>query len=375
MIEIRSVETRADRQAFVALPGQLAAGDPHWIEPLHLDRLELIDPAKNPFFEHAEAALWLAWRDGRPVGRLSAQLDRLAPRIDGAPVGSFGLPAMEDDPAISAALFETAERWLAGRGATYVRGPFDLSINEECGVLVDGFDSPPFMLMPHNPPSLPALIEGAGYAPVRDLVAYRLDVSQGLPPGAEAMADRPLGNVALRPLNMRDFDAEVRRVCEIFNDAWAGNFGFIPLTESEMSAMAKKLKPILDPELVRIAERDGRPVAFIVLLPNVNEALQGMNGRLLPFGWARLLWMVLGKRIRTGRVPLMGVRRDVQQTALGGLLPIAMIAALSARARARRITTVEMGWVLEENAAVRRMIERVGGREAKRLRLYEKALA
>ncbi|MEM6944983.1 MAG: dATP pyrophosphohydrolase, partial [Pseudomonadota bacterium] len=162
MIEIAPLRTRADRRAFVELPGQLSTGDPNWIEPLHLDRLELIDPAKNPFFEHAEAEFWLARRDGRPVGRISAQVDRLSPNHDGTPVGSFGQIALEDDAELAATLFATAEAWLRERGVGVVRGPFDLSINEECGLLVDGFDTPPFMLMPHNARFLPGLVEGAG---------------------------------------------------------------------------------------------------------------------------------------------------------------------------------------------------------------------
>ncbi|MEM9011690.1 MAG: hypothetical protein AAGE18_10715 [Pseudomonadota bacterium] len=374
MIEVRPAVSRVEKRTFVAIPGRIAENDPHWVEPLHLDRLELIDPKRNPFFEHAEGAFWIAWRGSRPVGRISAQVDRLAGEDDGLRLGSFGMVAMEDDPAVAAALFQAAEAWLAERGVGRVRGPFDLSINEECGLLVDGFDSPPFTLMPHNPPFLAALVEGAGYAPVRDLLSYRLDVAGGLPPTIAKLAERPPGGIKLRPLNMRDFEAEVRRVCTIFNDAWADNFGFIALTTAEMAAMARKLRPIIDPELVRIAELDGRAVAFIVLLPNVNEALAGMNGRLLPFGWARLAWMVLGKRIRSGRVPLMGVLGEVQATALGSFLPEAMIAALAPRARARGMTTVEMGWILEENAAVRRIIERIGGQEAKRMRLYEKTL-
>ncbi|MEL6482376.1 MAG: dATP pyrophosphohydrolase [Pseudomonadota bacterium] len=374
MIEVRPLCSAAHRRAFVALPGRISAGDPCWIEPLHLDRLELIDPKRNPFFEHAEAEFWLAERDGRPVGRISAQIDRLAPPAEGRAVGSFGQIAMEDDPAIAAVLFDAAEAWLRARGVGIVRGPFDLSINEEAGLLVEGFDTSSFMLMPHNPRFLPGLVEGAGYVPVRDLLAYRMDVSSGLPAAAKRFADRPLGDVTVRPMNMRVFAEEVRRVCAIFNDAWSDNFGFVPLTEAEMAAMAKKLRPIIDPELVRIAEIEGRAVAFMVLLPNVNEALATMNGRLLPFGWAQLAWMILGRRIRSGRLPLMGVVKDVQASALGGLLPAAMIAALAPRAQARGMTTIEMSWVLEENTGVRRIIERMGGTVAQRLRLYEKRL-
>ncbi|MEM9147482.1 MAG: dATP pyrophosphohydrolase [Pseudomonadota bacterium] len=374
MIEVAPVRTRADRRAFVALPGRIASGDPNWIEPLHVDRLELIDRKRNPFFEHGDAEFWLARRDGRLAGRLSAQLDRLAPKEAGHIVGSFGQIASEDDGELAKALFVAAENWLRERGAGLVRGPFDLSINEEAGLLVEGFESPPFMLMPHNPRFLPGLVEGAGYKPVRDLLAYRMDVTSGLPKAAARLADRPLGNVTLRPLNMRAFDGEVRKVCGIFNDAWADNFGFIPLTDAEMSAMAKKLRPIIDPELVRIAEIDDRAIAFMVLLPNINEALASMNGRLLPFGWLQLAWMVVGRRIRSGRVPLMGIIKEVQSSTLAGLLPAAMIAALGQRALSRRMKTIEMGWVLEENIAVRRVIERMGGEQAKRLRLYEKAL-
>ncbi len=275
-IEIVPVESKADRDAFIRLPGRLAAGDPAWIEPLRFERRQFLSPRHNPVFEHAEIRLWLARRDGEPVGRISAQLDRLAPQADGRPLGFFGMVDARED-VVLACLMSTAEEWLAGHGVTRVRGPFSLSINQSSGLLVDGFDTPPFVMMEHHDRWLGPAIERLGYAKVRDLVAYRLDIETGGPERLRRMAERSSAVARLRPIEKRRFAEEIATVTAIFNDAWAGNWGFVPLTEAETAAMARGLRPILPPEFVQIAEIDGRPVGFIVLVPNVNEALRGLG--------------------------------------------------------------------------------------------------
>ncbi|MBK0400292.1 N-acetyltransferase [Limibaculum sp. M0105] len=374
-IEIRPVATRAEREAFIRLPGRLMADDPAWVEPLHAERRQHIDPARNPFFRHAEVELWLAWRGTEPVGRISAQLDRLAPPVEGRSVGFWGMPAACDTETLGA-LLATAERWLADRGAGLGRGPFSLSVNETSGLLVDGFDTPPYLLMAHDPAWMGAAVEGCGWSKGRDLVAYVMDVSRGLPDRPRRIAERSLAEgVTLRPLDRRRFADEIRMVTAIFNDAWAGNWGFVPLTEAEIDAMAAELKPILDSELVCIAEIDGAPAGFIVLLPNINEAIGDLGGRLLPFGWAKLLWRLKVRGLRTGRVPLMGVTRPVAATVLGKTLPLLLIYALEERARARGIDEIELSWLLEDNLPVRRLIESLGGRLTKTWRVYEKVLA
>lgn len=374
MIEIRRVESAADREAFIRLPGRIMADDPHYVEPLRLEARKLLTPKGNPFLRRAEAAFFLALKDGRPAGRISAQLDRLAPLAGGRRVGYFGLPAFPDDPEIAARLFAAAEDWLRSRGAELSRGPFNLSVNQECGLLVDGFDSPPFLLMPHDPPWAAPLVEAQGYAKGRDLYVYRLPIAGPLPDRARRFAESRTEAVTLRSLDPRRYAEDIAAIAEVFNDAWSENWGFTPLSPDESQAMGEDMKPILDPGLVKIAERGGRVVGFIVMLPNVNEAIADLHGRLLPFGWAKLLWRVKANRIRSARVALMGVRKDAARTAWGKLLPFRLIYALEARYNERGFRNLEMSWLLEDNMAVRRVVESIGSEIVKTLRIYEKPL-
>ena len=374
MIDIIPVASRAEREAFIRLPGRLWGDDPHWIEPLWQERRDLLSPKKNAFFEHAEVALWLALRDGRPVGRISAQIDRLAPAVEGRALGYFGMLAAEKDADLLAALFANAEDWLRARGVGVVRGPFELSINQSAGVLVEGFDTPPSLLMGHNPPWLGAMVESLGYAKAKDLVCYRMNCRDGLADGPRRIATRASTDLVIRSLDKRRYDEEVATMTAIFNDAWAENWGFTPLTEAETVAMAREMKPILDPELVQIAEIRGDPAGFIVLLPNVNEAIADLGGRLLPFGWLKLLWRIKVRGVRTGRVALMGVKREHARTLLGKTLPLRLIYGLEPRGAAYGLHELELGWLLEDNWPVRRVVEGVGGWLAKTYRVYEKPL-
>lgn len=373
-IEVRPVSTRAEREAFIRLPGRLAADDPCWIEPLHWERRRFLSPRHNPVFEHSEIRLWLAWRGAEPVGRISAQIDRLAPDDGGVPLGFFGMLDARED-AVLAALFGTAEEWLSDRGVRRVRGPFSLSINQTSGVLVDGFDTPPSVMMEHGDPWLGPAIERQGYAKVQDLVAYLLRVERGLPERLRRLSSHGSTEGALRPLDPRRFEEEIATVTSIFNDAWAGNWGFVPLTEAETAAMAGELKPILPPGYVQFAELDSRTIGFIAMIPNVNEALQGLGGRLWPTGWARLLWRLKVAGVRTARVPLMGVRRDVAGTMMGKNLPLRLIYALEPAVRATRLRHIELSWLLEGNRPMRRLVEAIGCDQVKTYRVYQKDVA
>ncbi len=374
MIEVTPIEGRQQIEEFIRLPGRLSAADPNWVEPLWLERRRFLSPQHNPFFEHAEVAMWLARRDGRAVGRISAQVDRLAPDVDGLKLGFFGMLAAEDDADTLAALFDTAEQWLTARGVGVVRGPFDFSINQTSGLLIDGFDTPPSLMMPHDQPYLGPGVERLGYAKARNLVAYRMDCRGGLPERPRRMAERASKDVVIRSLDMRRYREEMAMITSIFNEAWVDNWGYVPLTEAEARSMADEMKPILDPELVKIAELHGEPVAFIVLLPNINEVIAGLGGRLLPFGWLKLLLRLKVTGVRTARVPLMGVRPAQAATMLGKSLPIKLIYALQPRALARDIRELELSWLLEENWPVRKVIEMLGGRQVKTYRVYEKRL-
>ncbi|MBU6473563.1 MAG: dATP pyrophosphohydrolase, partial [Alphaproteobacteria bacterium] len=328
--------------AFIGLPNRLHRDDPHYIAPLHLERLDALTP-KNPFFGHAEVQFWLARKDGRDVGRISAQIDRqeLAIRPDAA--GRFGLIAAEDDPAVFRALFATAEDWLRARGMTRVEGPFNLNINEEMGLLVDGFDTPPMLLMGHDKPYIGPQIERLGYAKVKDVFAYLYDITKDLPAGARRLIDRPLPKgLVVRPIDFKRYNAEIATITEIFNDAWLNNWGFVPLTEIETDHLAKSLKPLLDPRLVSIVEHDGEAVGFLVCLPNLNEAIRDLGGRLLPFGWAKLLWRLKVAGVKTARVPLMGIKRSAAKGVIGSLLPFLVIDAVRKEAVKIGFTHIEL---------------------------------
>jgi GNAT superfamily N-acetyltransferase len=358
------------------VPMRLGAGDPNYIAPLIMERSEALTPKTNPFFAHAEVQLYLAVRGGRDVGRISAQIDELAPSDGGPRVGHFGLIAAEDDPAIFAALFAAAEAWLISRGCARAQGPFNLSVNEEVGLLVDGFDTPPMVMMGHDPRYVAARVEALGYRQIKDVYAYECQLSDDLPPAARKLVDRgPPAGVRLRMLDMKRYDEEVATLTEILNDAWSGNWGFTPTTAAETAQLAKSLKMVVDRRLAWYAEIDGEIAGFIVILPNINEAIRDLKGKLLPFGWAKLLWRLKVQGLKTARVPLMGVRRKFGRTRRGQLLPFLLIDAARREARKLGYETVELSWVLDDNKPMRSICEAAGTRIYKTYRLYEKSLA
>jgi hypothetical protein len=375
-IEIVEVLTPAEMDRFVRLPMRLNAGDPAWTPPLVMERKEALSPKINPFFQHAEAAFWLAVRDGRDVGRISAQIDHLAPPDPDGPAGYFGMIAGGDDDAVFAALFATAEAWLKARGKVKALGPFNLSINEEVGLLVDGFDRPPMFMMGHDPRYMGARIEAQGYAKEKDVFAYVVDTATDVPAAARRRLDRgPPKGVVLRPLDLKRYDEQVRVMTDIFNDAWAGNWGFSPLTQEETAHLGKSLKLLLNPKLFWFAEVDGEPVGFGVVLPNLNEAIRDLKGELFPFGIVKMLWRLKVAGVSSGRLPLMGIKRSAFNSPKGAMLPFLIIDNLRREARQLGIRTVEMSWILEDNMPMRRIIEAVGGERYKTYRVYAKSLA
>ncbi|MCC7082031.1 MAG: dATP pyrophosphohydrolase [Burkholderiales bacterium] len=370
-VTVVPVRTRSQFDRFIRLPARLYAADRCFVTPLHLERSQALSPRHNPYFQHAEAQFFLAQRAGRDVGRISAQVDRLAPDAD----GHFGLIAAEDDADTFAALFGAAEAWLSARGRNRALGPFNLSINEESGLLVDGFGTPPMMMMAHDPPYAAPHLEACGYAKAKDTIAYLYDLERDLPPAARRLIDtRAPGAIAVRSLDMRRYIEEFDLVTEIFNAAWSANWGFIPFTAAEIRHMAKALKPLIQPSCVAIAQIDGKAVGFGILLPNLNEAIAGFDGRLLPLNWLRLL-VRLKRGTRSARVPLMGIRPQYQGGVLGGILAYGIIERLRTGARARGVRQVELSWILEDNRPMRRVIETLGAVPYKTYRIYQKALA
>ena len=373
-IEIIPVSGKKELKRFILLPERLHRGDPAYIAPLHMEREEALGP-KNPFFGHAEAQFWLAVRDGRDVGRISAQIDKLALSLRPDASGMFGMLAAEDDPEIFTALLDTARAWLRERGMTRMQGPFNLNINEETGALVDGFDTPPMLLMPHDRPYVGARLEGLGLVKAKDVFAYLYDMRVELPASVRRLLSRPLPpGVTVRPLDLKRIKEEIRNVTAIFNDAWANNWGFVPLTEAETDYLAKSLKPLLNPRMTSLVERDGEPVAFMIALPNLNEAIKGLDGKLLPFGWAKLLWRLKVAGVKTARVPLMGVRRAAAKDMIGSLLPYLMIDMVRREGLQMGFTHIELSWILEDNMPMRRMIESLDAKAYKTYRVYETAV-
>ena len=370
--QIVPVRTPAELDRFVRLPAKLYSGDRHFVPPLLIERKEALSPKKNPLFEHAEVQLFLAVRDGRDVGRISAQVDRL---IQDPTIGHFGMLAAEDDADVFAALFSAAENWLRERGRTRVLGPFSLSINEETGLLIEGFDTPPMLFMAHDPRYASVRVEEQGYRKAKDTLAYLFDMSHGFSPTVRRLIDkRKPKTMKVRHLDMTRYDEDFDTITSIFNDAWRDNWGFIPFTEAEIRHMARSLKPLIRPDLTAIVESNGEAVAFGITLPNLNEAIVDFGGRLLPFNWIKLLYR-LKRGLTTGRVPLMGVRRTFNAGILGAMAPFLVIDSMHRGATKTPMKHIEMSWILEDNLPMRHVIEGLGAVAYKTYRVYEKSLA
>lgn len=373
-IEIIPVSDKKLLKRFILLPERLQKDDPAYIAPLHMEREEALGP-KNPFFGHAIAQFWLAVHNGRDVGRISAQIDTLAQSLRPDAPGMFGMLAAENNSEVIAALLETAANWLRERGMKQMQGPFNLSINEEMGALIDGFDTPPMLLMPHDKPYIAEQIAAQGFSKAKDVYAYLYDIRVDLPDSVKRLLGRELpAGLTIRQLSMKNIKEEVKHVTSIFNDAWAENWGFVPLTEAETDYMGKSMKPLLNPRMTSLIERDGEPVAFMIALPNLNEAIKGLDGKILPFGWAKLLWRLKVAGVKTARVPLMGVRRSVSKDMIGSLLPYLMIDMVRREGLKMGYTHIELSWILEDNMPMRRIIEGLAAKPYKTYRMFEKSL-
>lgn len=373
-VTILPADTPALMKRFIRLPARLHAADPNWITPLDMERAEAFSAQKNPLFQTTEVRFWLAQRDGRDVGRISAQIERGTISAE-EQTGHFGLIAAEDDPGVFAALFACAENWLRERGMRKVLGPFNLNINEETGVLVDGFDRPPMLLMGHDMPYVARHIEALGYGKAKDVYAYIVDITRPFPRAIETLLRRELpGGYRLRRLNFKQYRKDIEDISTIFNDAWAGNWRFAPMTPADAEHLAKAMKPILNPDLVWFVDVDGEPAGFGVALPNINEAIAGLDGKLLPFGWAKLLWRLKVRGVKTARVPLMGIKRKFASGFGGALLPFLIIDAMRKHGLPLGYTTVELSWILEDNLPMNRINLALGAQAYKTYRIFGKDL-
>jgi hypothetical protein len=377
-VDIVPVQTRAQWREFHNLPYRVYRDDPHWIPPLLLERKFHFDPKHNPFFQHSRAAFWLAYKGGQPVGRISAQIDQLHLDRYADASGHFGFLEAIDDAAIFDRLLRTAEDWLRGAGMRRAIGPVSFSMWDQPGLLVEGFDIPPRVMMGHARPYFAAHIEAAGYRRVQDLLAYDYDGEVPLPAAAVRVIDRIQKRSGITVRRIRNdkahIESETALIFEILNDAWSDNWGFVPMTRAEFADLVGVLKHLLRDGDVAFAEYQGRPSAFAIIMPNLNEAIRDLGGRLAPFGWLKLLWRLKVSGIRTARMPLMGVRKALQGSPAGAALALSVIQATRAFNIGNGRPFGELSWVLDQNERVRHIIELVGAKISKRYRIYEKAL-
>jgi GNAT superfamily N-acetyltransferase len=375
-VEVKPVASRRDLARFIKLPWRIYRNEPRWVPPLISERRRFLDPRRNPFFEHAEACYFLARREGEVVGRISAHIDRNLNEFQSNEWGLFGFFEAVEDPDVAGALLEAAEGWLRERGRDRMLGPMDFTTNDECGILLDGYERDPLILQPWHPPYYKMLIERYGLSKSMDLYMWELRLDRvedkgGFHPLIHAMAEKVQSEhgVTIRRMRKRDLQAEVERFLDVYNAAWERNWGFVPLTDEEVRHYAKDLKPILDERWAMIAERDGEVLGAALSLPDVNICLAHMNGRLLPLGWAKFLYY--RRKIDRLRVFALGVKPQYQHLGIAAAFYVEHLN----QADRRGIWWGEMGWILESNEPMNRAMEGMGGKIVKRYRLYEKALS
>jgi hypothetical protein len=374
-IEVRPVRTRRERERFVRLPWTIYANDPHWAPPLLLDVKQFIDPRKHAFYRHGAAQPLLAWRDGQPVGRMMVSDDPRYHATHADNVGCFGMFESVDDPAVAHALLDSAAQWLTARGRTSIRGPIDYSLSYPAGLLIEGFDTPPRVMMNHHPPYYAALLESWGLAKAKDLYAWWFDDSNQMLDKWRRREERfrAKSGITIRPFSKRHFDADVQACMNIYRDAWEKNWGFVPMSDAECRQFAGHLRTLAVPELILLAEHQGKTVGMALTLPDFNEALRPLNGRLttwgLPIGLLRFLYRI--KRLKTARLVALGVHEAYRRR---GVCESLILHTLETGKHRFHLTGAELSWTLEDNDAINNAIRAVGGRHYKTYRVYQREI-
>jgi len=375
-VTIRPVRGRRELKRFVKVPFRLHREQPQWVAPLIFERMEFLDREKNPWFEHGEAEYFLAERDGEPLGRITAHLDRRWDEFQGGSDAMFGFFETANDPEVAAALLGAAAEWARAKGRRRLLGPMDFTTNDEIGILIEGYERRPMILEPWHPPHYRELIEAEGFGKAMDVQMWELqfgDLKQGerFDPSIHAAAEKALHDegIAIRNMRKREMASEVRRFMDVYNEAWGDNWGFVPITDAEVEFQAKNLKQVIDEDWAFMAEKDGEVVGAALTLPDINQVLTKLNGRLLPFGWARFL---LGKRkIDQLRVFALGVKHAYRHSGVAAGL---YLKHLETAASPGMIEGGEMGWILETNGPMNRAMEGMGGKVVKKYRVYERSL-
>ena len=372
-ISIVPVENKKDLQAFIKFPWKIYSRDSAWVPPLILER-KLHLSENNPFLKRAFSKFWLAYRNKELVGRISAQIDPLYYEQHKRKCGYFGMLEAENNTDTFRALFNTAESWLKKNGREVVQGPFNLSINEELGLLVDGFQTSPYFMMPHNPQYYPSQVINCAYEQEEDLLAYRLNADFAKPYPMRRSIQKYRHQINLRCVDKKNFTAEMSVLKDIFNDAWSENWGFVPFTEQEFQELGKQLKYAVPAQYVLIAEVEDEPAGMFIAVPNFNEMIKDLNGKLLPFNCLKLLYRIFFSSPTGVRVPLMGIRKKYQNSFLGAALVYRLIEAVQPEVLARGVKEVELSWILQDNYSLQKILSTLGARVNKRYRIYSKRL-
>jgi hypothetical protein len=376
MIEIRQTPMGGDVKDFLDVVSYIYKDDPNYIRPLDQDLKDRLNPRKNPLFDHAEGTIFTAYRNGKCVGRITATVDHehLARYKDST--GFWGFFDTTDDEEVARELLARAESWLRGKGMTRARGPVSMSINEEIGLLVEGFEHPPVFLMPHHLPYQKGLIEKAGYEKVKDVFAWRYEVGELNPRTKRGHEEiKALPEVKCREANLKDIQRDVEIIVDVFNDAWCDNWGFVPATRKEVQKMASDFKLILEPKLTRIVTIDGEAAAVAVALPNLNEMARDLNGKLFPFGLAKLLYRMKIEGPNSARLIILGIRKKYRHVRKYAGLSAFVYAEMNESGKRLGIQWGELGWTLEDNGAVNAGIKMMGAKLYKKYRLFDKSIA
>jgi len=375
-ITVHVVSTTAEKKRFIRVTKSLYQDDANWIQPLDIERLEALDPKKNPFFDHAKVQLFIAQRDGVDVGRISATYDHDAQEKWGPDLGYFG-HFEADSLDVARALMDTALDWLKTHGVKTVQGPWSLSPKEECGLLVDGFDTPPTFLMPHGKPVYADWLAELGFAKAHDLYAYQLDLNFGFPEKTMRFVDAAKRNskLTIRPLDKKNYARDVALIVDIVEEAWADNWGFTAFTKAEGDHMASQMKPVLNHENTFFTEYESKPIGFMITIPDINDDIKDFDGKLFPFNIFRLLKRrILSKKLNRVRVPLMGVRKEFQKSRIGACAAYWMIAHSRQFAQANGATWGELGWILDENEGMNAILHQIDSEIYKTYRIFEQKL-
>jgi hypothetical protein len=375
MVEIRQIPMGGSIDDFLNVVDYIYKGDPAYVRPLDMELKDRLNPKKNPFFEHGEGAIFCAYRNGWVVGRCTATIDREHLDRYGDGVGFFGFLDTIDDEEVARALLARAESWLRGKGMKHARGPLSLNINEETGCLVDGFDTPPYIMMPHHRPYQSALIEKAGYTKAKDFYAWSYSVGELNTRVKRAHAEiKALPEITFRRASMKTLNADVELLVDVFNDAWSENWGFVPFTRNEVKKMAADFKLLLLPEITCICSIDGEPAAVALAIPNLNELVRDFDGKLFPLGLPKLLWRLKVRGPRSARLILLGIRKKWRNIRKYAPLSAFMYAEMNDGAKSLGIKEGELGWTLEDNGRVNAGITMMGAKLYKTYRVYEKPL-